>query len=649
MGKGKFKYVGMAAFALIWVCNLFAGNNCAILIRENDAEEDTEDEIISSIMYIKGISDESSLSEEIIDEFMSLAGRKLQINYADLNDMLSCGLFSPYQCAVIEDYRKRTGDILSVGELSLLDGFGHEYASALYPFLDFIPAARIGSSSMFAPSPRGRLTVRNGNKFDPVSKYGGNAGVKASVSVPGRFDINISLSAQHGKQFPERHSFSAAYYGRKILKKLIIGDFNLRFGQGLALWSGFSMSGLHTTAGFTRNAQGAVQYSGWTGNSCKRGVAAELQIDRWKMSPFASVDGLYDMMLPRKGRIRKDKVCLMPVLGVNALRLFKRGQISFTGYTGYKVSEERIGYAKISGDIRWNIGGTEFYSECAFDICSKRPAVICGARSGIGEGCEVAGLLRYYPNDYDGKACGAVRSGSGCDDEHGVSLGFSHYIGKTVALKGRKGFGSVEKRFKGDICIDAVYSPSRHCADATLPLQIKLNIDQKFRVSPSLMIFMKLTGRFRSYGNADRYRSGLSLGTCWSDNLWSIRIRTDMSHCTSAGFMGYAECGYITDRCRIYVRATGFVIDNWNDRIYVYERDTPGGFSVPAFYGRGYRASLYSAFRLSRSTGLYLRASWTDYPFGGFLGGKKKPGKAELKIQLSFDIGKFHMNRSDNS
>lgn len=36
-----------------------------------------------------------------------------------------------------------------------------------------------------------------------------------------------------------------------------------------------------------------------------------------------------------------------------------------------------------------------------------------------------------------------------------------------------------------------------------------------------------------------------------------------------------------------YLRVTGFVIDNWPDRIYVYERDAPGTFSVPAYYGRG--------------------------------------------------------------
>ena len=35
-----------------------------------------------------------------------------------------------------------------------------------------------------------------------------------------------------------------------------------------------------------------------------------------------------------------------------------------------------------------------------------------------------------------------------------------------------------------------------------------------------------------------------------------------------------------------YFRWTVYKVDNWDDRIYVYERDLPGMFTSPAAYGR---------------------------------------------------------------
>ena len=78
-------------------------------------------------------------------------------------------------------------------------------------------------------------------------------------------------------------------------------------------------------------------------------------------------------------------------------------------------------------------------------------------------------------------------------------------------------------------------------------------------------------------------------------------------------------------------------IDDWQDRIYCYERDAPGHFTVPAYYGRGYALSLVGSFRHSWP-GLrlksYLRASWTAWPWSE----KPKPGVAGLRVQLMLDF-----------
>lgn len=108
-------------------------------------------------------------------------------------------------------------------------------------------------------------------------------------------------------------------------------------------------------------------------------------------------------------------------------------------------------------------------------------------------------------------------------------------------------------------------------------------------------------------------------------------MRFNMLNAKETGYLGYAEGGLNISSLRFYLRAGAFCIDNWDDRIYVYERDAPGNFTVPALYGRGIWTSIYLAYRPVSWFRLYMRASYTDYPFMDQE--KRKPGRAELKIQ----------------
>ena len=63
-----------------------------------------------------------------------------------------------------------------------------------------------------------------------------------------------------------------------------------------------------------------------------------------------------------------------------------------------------------------------------------------------------------------------------------------------------------------------------------------------------------------------------------------------------------------------------YMVDNWDDRIYVYERDAPANFNVPAYYGRGLWTSLYVSYKPVTWCRLYVRGAY------------KKPGNAELKL-----------------
>ena len=78
------------------------------------------------------------------------------------------------------------------------------------------------------------------------------------------------------------------------------------------------------------------------------------------------------------------------------------------------------------------------------------------------------------------------------------------------------------------------------------------------------------------------------------------------------------------------MRAMVYRVDNWDDRIYAYERGVPGSFSIPALYGRGWRLNFAASWKTALWKGrLKLYAS-------GYLTGKR--GKAALEASLVYEL-----------
>ena len=88
---------------------------------------------------------------------------------------------------------------------------------------------------------------------------------------------------------------------------------------------------------------------------------------------------------------------------------------------------------------------------------------------------------------------------------------------------------------------------------------------------------------------------------------WLANVRYNIVHSAEWGWLAYAEAGYrreYAERNRVtaWLRGELFAIDSWDDRIYVYERDAPGNFNVPAYYGRGWNLSLVVSWKFWKNT-----------------------------------------------
>lgn len=599
-----------------------------------------DDDWMAAVAFLSGATAPEELDEYTVEQFSALRSRPLKINLVSRSRLSSSGLFSPYQVASLTDYISRHGDILSLAELSAVDGFGKEYAAALGYFISLDSAALPGWSSDRTMQVYNSMTLRSGARKTEDEPADFSYAMKYVMEAEGRGEIGLVAKSGYdaGHFPPEVMSFYAAFYGRHRLGKIIAGDFNARFGQGLALWSGFTMGGLTSPASCTRRASGISPYRSYSGEGSLRGIAADFSAGRLTVSSFIAAEGLREFMSGQD----PEGISLLPGLNVAFLGHNCQGSVTCFAQTEDIFSQGSAGWSgafsdlKCAADFRYNIKGTDIFAETAFDFIALSAAAVGGVRFRIGDAADMAVAARYYPASYSGSRSGAVRSGSKCSNEYGISACCSFACGGYMKLAGKEGFGSSSIVHTGNVSLDVFYSPvPRYGADAP-GSQLKLMADYRWQASPSVALCFRGSGRLRTWDGSSK--TDLRADVKYSDGTFCFASRINAVASEALGLLGYIEGGYLSGIFTVYLRGGIFRADNWDDRLYVYERDAPGNFNVPAYYGRGYWTALTAGIKVKRWLRAYVRASYLDYPWLQPGAEKKKPGKAELKIQVVFQL-----------
>ena len=519
---------------------------------------------IEAVMRFLGVDSPEELDSSEVERLEDFLERPLRVNMVPQSRLMASGLLSPYQAASLTDYRSRHGNVMSYTELAAVDGFGPEAVRKLKPFIS-LECTKVHADAMPI---RHDLSVKTAYKATgmPVESswsYGLKYRFKSDKLTA---SIGSSRSYSAKAAWPEYYTGSLSYDSRKV--SVVIGDFNARFGQGLALWSGAFMTSLSSPDAFMKKPSGISPTWSFTGSSALTGVAAETALGPFRLTALMAVSGA----------------------AANLTYLTRYGHASMT-YSGSKVSV----------DGAFCVRGVNIYSEAVYDFASGLPAAVCGTQFNASEKVRLASLARYCPGDqYQAAFSGAFKT-SGLESE-------------------------------GTFSVDAICYPLGKVKGQTHSIQVKALANWECALSPSLKLKFRLSERFRTWGN--RFRTDLRADLSYMSGPWVMNMRLNALRSVNTGFVSYLEEGRKTSDMSIYLRQGIFFVDHWDDRIYVYERDAPGSFNVPAMYGRGWFASAVASAHVTGSIRLYARASYVGYHFMEHE--KRKPGKAELKFQIVF-------------
>lgn len=506
--------------------------------------------------------------EGLVNYCEQLMEAPLDINSATEGELGAFPLLSPFQVASLLEYREQYGDILSRGELEQVDGFNAEKVDNLLPFISF------GGSSSIYPSTEERIShkivLRGTRKFaaeDPWGYYG-----KYQFKVGDKLQVGSTVSSNG---VSAHLKVSGVSLGDKFLiRSGVVGDYSVRLGQGLLVWNSFSLSGAGDPSSLLKLGGMVVPYTASTPEEAFRGVGLSLgYADKVEASLFFSEQ--IDRVVGGSVAFRGDRWRV----GVNALASSEGGGVSVDGVC--------------------SIGRFRLFSEGAIDFDGDG-AILCGVVAPVTGSFECSALVRWYSPEYSAKYAGAFSSISSSKDQVG---GFVNMMWTPIP-------GIV---WRGTM--DVVYYPAPRWGVKVPSFEVESSNELEWSRGDHEVL---LRGRYRYYGHQGRHQSGVRIhysykpssglyGAVRGEVVWNNIYKGTLS----PGVASYLECGYLSagGKWDVVVRGTVYHIDEWDNRIYFYERDLPQSFSVPALYRRGWDIYGYIKYAPLRRVGLYLKIS----------------------------------------
>ena len=259
----------------------------------------------------------------LYDDYVFLHANPININSADSTELQRLGFLTDWQIEGIHSYIYRYGALRSVGELMLipeLDYYTRQLLSYFVIFGESSPPKEKVRDTWERMLTRGRSELssrldiplyqragyapRTQSQLDkaPSRYYIGNAlyhNIRYNYRYGTRLSWGISTEKDAGEPiftkevpFPDYLSGYIQMGDMGVLRNLVVGNYRLRFGQGLILNSDFNLGKNMLLQGLTRQAPSIKPHRGTGEDDYYTGAAATVAWRAWQLTTFASYQRL---------------------------------------------------------------------------------------------------------------------------------------------------------------------------------------------------------------------------------------------------------------------------------------------------------------------------------------------------------------------
>ncbi len=610
--------------------------------------------------------------EDLYDNLAQLLSNPLDLNTITQEQMRSLMVVPEAEINAFFHYRDQNGPILSVYELQSIPGWTRQTFENIIPFVRVIEAQSRFNTSIFQRMAEEKnnylllrlergLEMKKGYSADADSaqRYAGSPDryyLRYRVSRSNDFSFGFTMEKDPGEAVtwaPSKNQFGFDYFSahgqvqnKGRIKNLIVGDYQCQFGQGLIMGSSFGFGkNAETVTTIRRSNLGFLPYTSLSENLFLRGAAATISISKNLLAHTFFSRTLRDGNLSSMADESSQTATSLSNAGLHRTpaeiedrkrieEIDAGGVIQFKNQTfdagvifhhlryqpGLLRSETPYNQFAFSGNETQNIGAYvnfswanfTFFGEVAQTIAHGRAATV-GILGNLTKALEVSMLYRSFDRNFYSFYSNALSENTATQNERGFYWGWKYRFNKRYSASGYFDiFDFPWLRYRGYAPSDGNewllrfnYTPSK-----TVVIFLQARSESKIRNLPDeTNLYQTAIGEKRNFWiNCD-----------YAAPPWlTFKTRAQFSDYalngnTTRGFALIQDVNCSIGRVTLSTRYAIFDTDDYDNRIYSFERNLWLAFSFPSYYGVGTRSYIMLQYKLSRQTDLWLKWSQTRY------------------------------------
>lgn len=634
----------------------------------------------------------------LFDRFSHFLDHPLNLNTATEEDLSDLLVLSELQIQAILAHIVRYGKLNNIYELQAVQGMNVATIRAIAPFVSVAPGAEIADLTFAELFENGShdVVMRYHRVLEQAAGFNKANAADGShfLGDPGRvffryryrykdhisFGITTEkdpgetmLSGDSPMDFASGHLL---YRDDGFVRKVVLGDYQIQFGQGLNAWSGLALGKSSYVMQVKRRGQGIRPYTSVDENRFMRGGAFTLGHKKWELTGFYSQKRIDANVTTPDSLASADELIISSFQQTGLHRtpaeLLDRKAIDETLYGGhlrYKTRRFSVGFSGIASaygaalerdldvynqfdfnasenlvvgaDYHWLKGSANFFGEVSRSQ-NGGVAWMQGVLVALHEKLSASFLYRDYARDYQNTLGLPFGELSRPANERGV------YAGLEWRFNTRWKLSAYADQFEFPWLRYRVDAPSEG-VDRLVQLTWKPSRKQEY--------YVRWRGRVRGRNSnvSDAYidqpvaevRRQFRLNASYHVAP-SFRLKTRMEWIVSKIGNEEAENGFLFYQDLIFkriqwpvsfsMRYALFDTQSWDTRVYAYENDLLFTWSIPPYYGRGARFYFMAKWRIARKLDLTARYSewyFTDRnTIGSGLNTIEGNTKREVKVQL---------------
>lgn len=544
------------------------------------------------------------------------------VNINDTSAVASLPFITPFQLKALKNYIILHGQLMSIKELLFVPLFDSATIATLEPYIIVEPH-----------TPRNRWRLADG-RHSIITSLGGTSeiaegyrnghyeGDNLHALLCYHFNLNNHLSIRLTiDKDPAEAWGKNNYYGYHVMlndvgkvERLIVGRYNLQFGQGLTLWTGFAPFSLVGISPL-RFGAGVRQASAFYEEGYQEGLAARINIGHgFHLSAFGShingetlAGGHLDY---RRGNL---------IVGLTAAHITMDDSLSSRDYTYNQNRFRGQNQTNLGVDAIYQLHRMTLYGEAAIGE-NRAPAAIAGMILKVDSRNSIGLSYRYhdpfYHNIYaQGYAIGNTQG------EQGVSLDAENKLPFGMTL-----LTSLDLHNQ-PILRYADYAPS---AGNWMRMQLSKPWGQY--IVTNIRFSHRLKERNIPNIDSTLYLGEQIVRQQWQGEAkgtfgrWSISSRLIGS--LFEGENGIAQYGWLVNlsaryshrQMRVATAIAYYDVDDYYARIYLSESTLQYAWSMPALYGRGWRGYLLLQYRFGHHLTLAGKYTLSYLPDQEYIG-----------------------------